>query len=154
MRYLIFAFVAFLIVLPASSQDRALPFLDAAIESVISGGYWTNQDKAEGQFRVVVDTGGYEHLISSIWVQWIAQPKNSEDSAQIVMTKHLEEVDANYVRLSEPKLTLEGNRWILTVESTQTHCDPMPVKRWHVALGPPGQAIVIGSEVIKSGCDE
>jgi len=147
------ASIALLVAPAALAQSHAVPSLAPTIETVVTEGYWTAPDNVEGQFRVVIATGGFEHLISNIWVQWIASPQHSNDSARILKSTHLDEVSANYVRLSDPTLALEDGSWILTVMATQTHCDPMEVKRWRIVLGPPGQFTVVGSDVVERGCE-
>ncbi len=58
---------------PALSQN-ALPSevssLPAAVHQVVSGGYWS-KDGAEGSFRVVVLSGGVEHINHDLYLQWI-----------------------------------------------------------------------------------
>lgn len=44
--------------------------LPAEVQSVVSGGYWSNSDK-EGFFRAVVVAGGIEHVGVKLYLQWL-----------------------------------------------------------------------------------
>ena len=139
----------FLCLGPLEAQER--PVVPIAVETVVSGGYWTAPDNIEGQYRVIVKTEGFEHLVSSAWLEWIAAPTKDSD-ATVVATSELVMVEAGSVRLSEPVFSIAGKQWILTITATQTHCDPMPIERRRLALGPPGRIAVLPPVVLKKGC--
>jgi len=51
----------------------------------VTGGYW-EQGEAEGQVRLVVTTRGYEHLWSSLMVEWIDQD-DRDTAARVVRSE-------------------------------------------------------------------
>lgn len=133
-----------------TAQDRQS--ISPDIETVVSGGHWVTSDSVEGRFRVVIETAGFEHLISTLRVEWIAYPTESDDSARIIAGRDVT-TGGGGVYLTDPSLALDAGRWILTVDAVNTHCDPMPTDRWRVALGPPGEVTVLGSTVVRKGCE-
>jgi len=59
----------------ASSQEgrqagMAYPPLDLSISQVWSGGFW-KEGTAEGYFRFVVTSKGFEHLSNQLYIEWI-----------------------------------------------------------------------------------
>lgn len=49
------------------AQPSRLP---ADVETVLTGGFWEAAGQ-EGRYRVVIRSAGFEHLISSMTVDWI-----------------------------------------------------------------------------------
>ncbi len=134
----------------AAQTDGQVP-LD--VETVISGGYWQVDDSAHGSFRVIIETGGFEHLISEARVEWVAEPTESDTPSRLLATAPLTETTGGGVHLVNPVLVREDKRWILTIEAVNTHCDPVGIDRWRVALGAPGSLTVLGSTPVQAGCD-
>ena len=135
---------------PAWGQQREP--LPPEVETVVTRGYWITPDSVAGTYRVVIMTGGFEHRISELWVEWLAEPLDSDRSARVLVSRRIEDVDAGSVLLVDPVLRPEGERWILTVDAVQTHCDPPLTTRWRLALGQPGKVRILGSTVVRAGC--
>jgi hypothetical protein len=123
------------------------------IETVASGGYWERDQETRGHFRAVISTGGFEHIISDLTVEWIAEPTASDTPSHRILAREVPEVADGGVHLTDPAFTLEGSRWILTIDAVNTHCDPALIERWRVALGTPGDVTILGSVVVQKGCD-
>jgi len=149
-KLLIAPFVLAMAVSTARAQNG--PSIPPEVETVISGGDWITKDSVEGHYRIVIETEGLEHLISRLRVEWIADPSKSDTPAKIVAVQEVP-IGAGGVYLTAPTIGLEVGRWILTVDATNTHCDPMPTERWRIALNLPAQAKVLDSTVIKRGCE-
>ena len=124
------------------------------VETVASGGYWEVNDSTRGRFRVVIETGGFEHIISTARVDWLALPPESDAATKLVASAAMpDEVTSAGVHLLSPTFSLDGTQWILTIDAANTHCDPVRIDRWRVALSAPGKLTVLGSTPVKSGCD-
>ena len=67
--------------LSASAQPQSVT-IDPMVESVVSGGYWI--DGADrGTYRVVVRSGGFDHIISEITIEWLAEPKDENQTSSV-----------------------------------------------------------------------
>ena len=64
----------------ASSWTAEVP---PDVVSVATGGYWEHAGRS-GTFRVVLLRGGFEHVVSSLRAEWVAEPSSSEESPTIV----------------------------------------------------------------------
>lgn len=135
----------------ASAQSSAS--VPAEVETVATGGYWVLDDSTRGTFRVVIETGGFEHIISDAHIDWIAEPTESDTPPRIVASTDIPDVTNGGVHLMNPVFSRDGKQWILTIEAVNTHCDPARVDRWRVALGAPGKLAVLGSTPLEPGCE-
>ena len=50
---------------PAASAKPPRATIDPAVDSVVSGGYWTDGED-RGTYRVVVRSDGFDHIVSEI----------------------------------------------------------------------------------------
>jgi hypothetical protein len=64
---------------PVDSHSSALPELPASLSSVVTGGQWSDSGN-EGFFRIVVLDQGWEHIRSSVFIQWLSA--NGPDSGR------------------------------------------------------------------------
>jgi hypothetical protein len=55
---------------PGLALDRAAEQLVPELYAVVSGGMW-EKGESHGHFRVIVFSGGYEHVSSRVHLQWI-----------------------------------------------------------------------------------
>ena len=70
-----------LVALSAPAQPQSAT-IDPAVDSVVSGGYWT--DGADrGTYRVVVRSGGFDHVISEITIEWLSEPQDENGEASV-----------------------------------------------------------------------
>ena len=128
------------------------PVLDPSIETVLSGCYWQAKGAdSDGVVRVIVRSGGVEHLISDLWVDWIATARTSEDSASIVASMTFPNLNNTYSAFSNVRLRQQApGRCLLTLDVTDTHRDVFPTDRWTIVLAGPGQGRVAGKVRIKA----
>ena len=118
---------------PTISQD--LPAIDPDVASVVSGGWWSHAD-ADGWYRVIVRTGGFEHVVSDLTLQWMRDPIGRDDpSARVVRSVLLNPCTG---RLDDPVLAKRGPKWRLTVRCTDTHGNQRPTNIV-LELGVPGE---------------
>ena len=125
---------------PCASAQTA-PVVPPSVTAVETGGYWVSGDQ-EGQYRLIIESGGFEHVVSQIYLQWLAQPASQQDSTAIVASVELTEIDAGGWVLYGPHFVRRGTHWQATVDGENSHVDPMPKMRWRLTLGPPGKCTV------------
>ena len=142
-----------LCILPQAAFSQETTALPADIETVVSGGDWESGAEARGHFRAVIATGGFEHIISDLTVEWIADPTDSDQPPRTYSSRAVPEVAQGGVHLTLPVIAREGGHWILTLEAENTHCDPIRVERWRLRLDSPGQITVLGSTIVQPGCN-
>jgi hypothetical protein len=126
-----------LVLLPSllSAQDSLA--LAPNIEFVVSGGTWSFQG-ASGSFRVVVRTGGFDHIISDLYVQWLQDPRNEDDSATVRASTKVDSLSGIWA-LDQPRFSCTSS-CVVEVSGTDTHT--MAKSSWVLTLGPPGRVQV------------
>lgn len=70
-----------LLALSASARSR-MASIDPSVDSVVSGGYWTDGED-RGIYRVVVRSGGFEHIVSEITIEWLSDPREGNEEPSI-----------------------------------------------------------------------
>jgi hypothetical protein len=124
-----------LLAAPVGGQQH--DHLPPDVETVISGGWW-QKGSQEGRYRVVIRSSGFEHVISTLSVDWILSPTES-DSARIVASFA---IPTSAVVVHDPELIMEEGRWLLKALTTDTHYDPPRRSSLRVILGGPGVGAV------------
>lgn len=125
------AVLAALLLPLGSTRAQESRSIDPTIQHVMSGGRWQSGGQS-GWYRAIIRTGGFEHIVSNLTVEWIG-----DDSEPSVMhSVDVKELDG-LGRLDAPSLTLRGKTWVLTMQWTDTHGRRAP-HRVSLALGPPG----------------
>jgi hypothetical protein len=127
-----FAFAVF--ALGAASlhaQDSLL--LDPEVASVVSGGSWTGLTET-GTYRITVVTGGWEHVGSFFYIQWLAED-SQQQRVVVRMTRLVKELLPGFVSLGKPELRC-GPTCRVTVSGTNSRS--MEKGNWTIVLGPPG----------------
>jgi len=88
----------------ALAQDtRAVP---ADVETIVTGGQWKS-DKLSGTYRVKVRTGGFEHIVSQVQIDWIAQ-FDDRNEPRVVNSKL---VETAAWRLLQPRIIKTSGNW-------------------------------------------
>src|SRR5215204_5248236 len=109
---------ATIVVACAASSLRAqqeLPGLDPSIKAVVSGGYWESGGQRR-TIRLVVVSGGPDHIVSTLYVQWLEDP-TEENGTTVVRSTSVDEV-SGVVSIGEPRLVRAGKQWRATVTGT------------------------------------
>ena len=105
------------------------------VVAVVTGGRW-KAGSLQGVYRVVVRTGGFEHLVSQAQVDWIAYPGPESGEARLVKSMI---APTGSWRLDNPRLFKSGNTWRVELEGLETHFVPAERGKWVVRLGGPGK---------------
>ena len=119
----------------AASQDVVA--LDPSIVTVITDGGWTQGD-TRGIYRVIVRTGGSEHLVSAVQIDWLTEPR--PDSSSVVRRSVLVDAvnDASDLLIA-PVFRQVSIGWEVTLLGINTHLEPMTKTCWVIVLGRPGE---------------
>lgn len=112
------------------AQPSRLP---ADVETVLTGGFWEAAGQ-EGRYRVVIRSAGFEHLISTMTVDWILNATET-DSARVLASLP---VPVGPVALHDPDLSRERDGYVLAVMCTDDHYDSPRRDTVRVRLGLPG----------------
>jgi hypothetical protein len=127
--------VAVLLITCASTVSAQSPTaIPVDVETVVTGGFWKSTN-SKGRYRVVIRSGGFEHVVSELQVDWITEPEGNDKPAQVVASKIAE---TGSWRLDEPRIAKGTNGWHVTVNGVEPHMTPMPRGTWIVQLGEPG----------------
>src|SRR5688572_24850965 len=97
--------------------SKAASEVDPSVTYVISEGYWQHTGRA-GTFRVVVYAGGYQYIWNTVVAEWVAEPKNEDDSTSVLVKRNL--LSAYRVSLGPPVFELHPNRVRVTLSGTET----------------------------------
>lgn len=132
--------VALLLLTPfrVSLHAQAAPRIPADISEVTSGGSWRGSGR-EGSYRIIIQTDGFEHIVSRAWLQWISGPDAHGDSLRVVASVELQEVGGGGWQAHSPRIFLTNGSWEATMEGANSHFDPIRKARWRLKLGPPGE---------------
>ena len=96
----------------ASSAPESV--VQPEVSSVVSGGYWTSEGQS-GTYRVVIVNSGFEHVVSQVFIEWVADPTSEQDSPKVVAAV-------------EPKLPFDG------VASLQATLKPLGTGKAQIIL--------------------
>lgn len=117
-----------------SAAAQATAPVPADVETVLTGGFWKSAN-LKGRFRVVIQSGGFEHVVSQLQVDWIAEPEGNDKPARVVASKVAE---TGSWRLAKPRITKGTAGWRVTVEGVEPHMTPQVRGTWIVQIGEPG----------------
>ncbi|MEO8275759.1 MAG: hypothetical protein ABI639_06035 [Thermoanaerobaculia bacterium] len=128
-------------VAPVDIQSIALR-LDVAVSSVASGGLW-QYNGSYGIYRLVVLSGGVEHVVDRIYAQWLRFDEVSR--TQVVLESvAVPSLDNSLSLVRSLELVEPGsNRAVFKL--TRAARDPAPAEHVYLELGLPGQFKLISS---------
>jgi hypothetical protein len=132
MRALCLAAVLFSLSATVAAQSPVVIPVD--VEAVVTGGFWKTAT-SQGSYRIVIQTAGFEHAVSQLQVDWIAEPEGNDKSARVVASKIAE---TGAWRLDSPRIVKATKGWRALVNGIETHTTPMPRGTWILQLGEPG----------------
>ena len=122
-----------------SGEEASVAALNADIVSIVSGGEWQG-DGRNGFYRLVVVSGGYEHVTSRLYVQWVQESQDSSTPSRVVHTKNV--FGDSLYSLGVQTISLVQRSWQATVDGSDGHGQPPRPGQWVLALGPPGETQV------------
>jgi hypothetical protein len=125
---------------PTAAQDAAkqlatIERLDPSIEHIVVGGEWEGEGQ-RGQIRLIVVAGGFEHLLSTLYVQWVQAPNDDFDEAKVIRSMMVKET-GTLLRLMMPQ-HVRGTRAEFSIEGIDTHTQKLERTRWTLTFGAPG----------------
>lgn len=130
----VLAIAAFLIGFAPTAGAQTPVAIPPDVETVVTGGFWKSAN-SKGSYRVVIRSGGFEHVISELQVDWITEPEGNDKPSRVVASKVAE---TGSWRLDKPRIAKDSKGWRVTVEGVEPHMTPMPRGTWSVQLGEPG----------------
>jgi hypothetical protein len=90
------------------------------LDSAVRAGYWEHGD-ITGEYRVLVFSGGFEHISSWVVAEWIATPRDNDAEASIVHSTQL--VAPGFFSLGAPVMTSRDGALRVELQGRYTH-DP------------------------------
>ena len=124
----------------SSAQDdlkSTIERLNPTVAFVVTGGEWQRGDD-RGEVRIVIASGGFEHVTSVLYVQWLLIDPDSAET-RVVRTEQVKEFADRHWSLATPRITWQGQKWYATVDGADSHTEPPRVSRWRMDIGPPGE---------------
>lgn len=100
-----------------TSALEAAP-VDSSLAYVSTDGYWEYAGR-RGSYRVLVFSGGFEHVSSRVVAEWVAEPLNAESTAAVV--HEVEVVGPGFFSFGAPVLTRIDGGERLTLRGVDTH---------------------------------
>lgn len=88
----------------ARAEDKLLADaegLPPSVHQVVSGGYWS-RGKREGFFRVIVISGGVEHVAHRLYLQWLEIDPDTR-SYSVASTRGVKEINGGHGFLLDVK---------------------------------------------------
>jgi hypothetical protein len=111
------------VLLLASTQHaigQSVLSVDPALQSAEIAGYWAHGD-SNGSYRILVFSGGYEHVSNWVVAEWVETQKGNYDSASVVHSKQL--VGPGFFVFDAPILTQPDGYVRVELKGADTH-DP------------------------------
>jgi hypothetical protein len=112
------------------------------VESVVTGGSWSS-GVAQGTFRAVVTSDGFEHVVSQLQIDWISGPKSPNDESHVVSSKV---VETGSWRLGTPRISKCARAWCVSIQGEEPHTTTRTRMQWVIELGEPGSLKVISRQ--------
>ena len=95
------------LVFPAIALAQDTLKLDPTVTFVVSGGHWT-ADGTEGNYRVIVRSGGFDHIVSELFVQWVQDPRSENDSTAVRASVKVDSLSGIW-SLGQPKFVCSSS---------------------------------------------
>ena len=107
---------------------------------VTSGGAWERADE-RGEYRVLVYSAGFEHVISRVFVQWVRGPDASDRPSRVVSTQPIGPInDQPTWSVGQPTLKPQGpNAATVVLEMDNSHTEETAKRVCTVRVGLPGK---------------
>src|SRR6266516_2503580 len=99
---------------PAKAQDSLA--LDPSIAHVLTGGSWSAAG-ASGQYRFVVRTSGWEHVVSELYIQWLQEDPQAR-RITVRATRLVTPISPGVYSLDRPELTCKDTGCHIRISGT------------------------------------
>ena len=100
----------------AAQQAPAVP---VNLEFAVTGGDFL-ADSASGQYRILVFTGGSDHIVSEFHLQWVRDP-SGEDSATVVSSVPINELNGVWRAAGTPVIRRTAARTTVLIDVVDSH---------------------------------
>jgi hypothetical protein len=129
-----------LLTIGSASLHAQGTFVPPDLAYVVSGGSW-ERGQESGCYRVLVFSPGYEHVISKVFVEWIGDPKASNEPPRVVATEAIAAINGQPTwSVGLPSLTAAGkNAMTITLQMANTHSEEDERRTCTVRLALPHQ---------------
>ena len=102
-------------VVAIAAPDSAI---DSSLAAAATEGYWEQND-SHGTYRVLVFSGGVEHVSSLVIAEWISEPTSNNSAASVVHSVQL--IGGGFVSLGPPVLSARKGYLRVTLSGVDTH---------------------------------
>ncbi len=109
--------------------------IDASISSVVSGGAWEVSGK-RGTYRVVVIEKGWEHVSSSVWIQWIEEDADKK-SLRLLTSIPVSQIGDLHLAVGVPEFLLSRDGTTVRLNATDNITNERTV--FQLTPGKPGE---------------
>src|SRR5713226_6222542 len=99
-----FALLAFIALPMAKLNGQDSTPLDPTVSYVVTGGRWSDSTGG-GEYRVIVRTGGFEHVGSALSIEWLQEPRNQDDPGTVRARVTVDSITEGIWLLELPRLT-------------------------------------------------
>jgi hypothetical protein len=114
--------------------------VDPTVAEVVTGGHWSSGGQS-GFYRVIVRTGGFEHIVSRLTIEWLIEPTR-DDPPRVMRSVQVPEL-SGIARLDRPRIGQFLKGWRVWVQLTDTHSESGKQINRSIDLGPPGEIKVV-----------
>ena len=128
-----FALLAFIALPMAKLNGQDSTPLDPTVSYVVTGGRWSDSTGG-GEYRVIVRTGGFEHVGSALSIEWLQEPRNQDDPGTVTCSRHSGFQGIWLLEL--PRLTCNRTQCQVQVRGTNTRNDEKG--SWTITIQHPG----------------
>ena len=102
---------------PLAAQQA--PPVPVDLEYVVSGGGFQG-DSAWGQYRVLVFSGGFDHIVSEFHLQWVRDP-SAKDSATVLSSVPIQELNGMWRAAGAPSIHRTNTGTTVLIDVVDPH---------------------------------
>ena len=128
--------LAFCICAPRLATAQAMDAITPYLEFAVKGGGWADSTAA-GEHRVLVYSGGFEHVISVVYIQWIRDPRAQADTATLVQSVAVAQLNRPWRVSAVPVLRSTTAGTTFTIHFVDPHDSGQPEQVCVVTAGTP-----------------
>jgi hypothetical protein len=136
MRTLLFVLL-FLKYINVYSQDTIS--ISTSVHYISTEGYWESPS-AHGQYRIIVFNNGWEHIASSLKVEWLSEV-DSIQATTIDSFVWIKEINDGLFSLGQPQFIFNKKEISFKISGTNPYS--MSKKTWLISLGLPGKYSIL-----------
>ena len=118
-------------VLPLAAQEA--PVVPVDLEFAVSGGAF-QVDSMWGRYRILVLSGGSDHIVSEFHLQWVRDP-SGDDTATVVSSVPINELNGVWRAAGAPVIRRTGAGTTVLIDVVDSHG---AVQGWRHCVVTPG----------------